>query len=445
MNRTRRIQYIPTKNAAIVEARVSPLSDHNVEGHTITVDGAPTFGSGYRLARRQSSPDPLSYDGTISLNTPFSQPNAPLFTSPQFNVTCIDCSLSGQVHPAFSVTINNDTAAINSTSVDGTSSSAHGLIHDFSLNTTVTQPIAANMTLQVSSVEGVNVHCSIPGVCNVTALYPGRSDSSFGQAVSSLSSFKLAGLDFAPNISWGLRLDLQVTAETTLTIPFNTFVPDNQSASIGLHAPEQNTINPTFHLLPPSLSIGSVNACATVAYGPQASLALTDNGATLLSVGGVVDMPKVEVCLSEANGRHHRFSHSALTNMTLGVDNQCDANGAMAEAIQADATVKAGATFNADAFSYIKENTGDEFEPTLFFLQQCYPLQAPSSVGGSAFSSSNSSTTSPTSTSNGTGGTPYTPTRAPPAISTGAATSATPSAFAALVALFALGVATVPV
>ena len=134
-----------------VDSDVRSLSDPLVEDESIVVNGGPTEARYSTISRRdvQQVGDTHYYNGTLDLNQPFPQTRATLFTSPSFNVTCVDCSISGQIFPSFSVTVANNSAILNNVINGDNNTSINSLFQDVSLGAMVTEAINANITLEV--------------------------------------------------------------------------------------------------------------------------------------------------------------------------------------------------------------------------------------------------------------------------------------------------------
>lgn len=144
-----------------IDADVRWLSDPKDEGESIVISGKASPAGSSQIYRRDAgqSGDEHIFNGTIDLSAPFTQPQATLFTSSQFNVTCVDCSLSGKIFPEFSVTVANDTTALNDlTNNIGNNvgnASLPDVFQNASLSAVVTEAVNTNMTLEVSSKSAI--------------------------------------------------------------------------------------------------------------------------------------------------------------------------------------------------------------------------------------------------------------------------------------------------
>ena len=296
-----------------ISGDVRSLADPSMEGESIAVSGGPMTSPYSRIGRRQESleGEPYYYNGTIDLSNSFTDPRTTLFTSPGFNVTCVDCSLSGQIFPSFSVTIVDDTDALANAAEDPNDlANLIKVVPDASLSAVVTQTINSNITLEINSEEGVEAHCSIPPTdCGVGIIVPGPTEQGITKSILSGAgnppAITVGAFQIAPRVSFGLRFALDVRAQTTITIPFTSQVPQDNSISFSTDSLPVNNLNASVVPGTPSVSVDSVEACATVAYGPMASLTVTANagGPVLIALGGEVDAPKIKTCASEANSK----------------------------------------------------------------------------------------------------------------------------------------------
>lgn len=210
----------------ITAAKVRDLQSSNPPGGRTTISGVPVSPSHYRtspIRKRDNHP----FSSTVDLNQQFDQPRQEFFNADDFGVTCIDCSMSGQVMPSFSVDLsddatNTDTHTLGSGSNNTNDTSADvadlaNLITGASVGAAVTEPIDMAMTFEVVTREKVEVQCSIPPGpgCGVTVTFPGGSVA-FMPLGGPLKSFKVGNFQFGLTWQYGVEFDVSLSGEVNV-------------------------------------------------------------------------------------------------------------------------------------------------------------------------------------------------------------------------------------
>ncbi|RMZ88074.1 hypothetical protein DV736_g4689, partial [Chaetothyriales sp. CBS 134916] len=375
----------------VITGRYLPLGD-TIEAHThITLSGGPVTQELKRKLRRRSN---LQYgvskrQSSSSWVIPLDQnwgSREEIITSSGFDLTCVDCSLTGEATVSFTLDVDFGDLPLNSPFKEAT------------LKLEATKAIDGDFNIEITAAADVHAQCSFPGGCRSSS-YSVLGKNFRPSKPTSGPGFSLGGWDLTVSPSLGLSVSLDADAQMKVTVPFTIDSPEGSAAWKNFFDGGGNTLDLKPVVKAPILNKEDAegNICAAVAIGPSASLNLSHGSfpSVQMSIGARLDLPRVSICAALA--QH--------------VDSDCDA-GDFDEAIKLTGDVGVGLeTFGSITVTDINIanfNTPDgDLYKTWNFLEKCYdisgvgsnnettPINQPPPVSG------NSTTTGPPTNGSG--------------------------------------------
>lgn len=217
MIRAKHIEYsIEDRTANIICSHGTPLARSNSLSKGVSVSGNPAPHRHHKYTRRED----YSFNDTFNFNETFDQPRAPFMTSDGFNLTCIDCSLTGQILPSFYIKIDDNLFDLGEETLNN-NFTVNDVVQEATLSAVISEDIAMNMTLEFDTIDELHAQCNIPPTnCSLNVQTPGDSVASIGRslfgALSKPRSFTIGEFSFQIGASFGLNFILDVEAELTL-------------------------------------------------------------------------------------------------------------------------------------------------------------------------------------------------------------------------------------